>query len=207
MHERARCRGDRGLTVVEAAFVTPIFFALILGLFEFGLIFRDYLVTADAAVDATKVGATQGPDIDPGNGANADYAIIERLREDMSTVPVDWIERVVIFKAPSSSTADPVDQVPSTCKNGTGLANRCTVFNDVREAFRRVQVDDVGYFDCAMGAACWDPLSRNDGPTPGQIDYLGVYIQLDRELITGLYGDAFSFETAAILRLEPGSFT
>src|SRR3954471_4646405 len=40
---RERARSNRGIALVEAAFVTPVFFALVLGVAEIGLVMNNYL--------------------------------------------------------------------------------------------------------------------------------------------------------------------
>jgi Flp pilus assembly protein TadG len=47
---------ERGQAVVELALVLPLFLMLLLGIVQFGTVFRDYI----ALTDATRVGARQG---------------------------------------------------------------------------------------------------------------------------------------------------
>ena len=52
-----RGRNDDGATLVEFAFVAPIFFLIIFGILEFGLVYRDLLTTQDAVNDAARAAA------------------------------------------------------------------------------------------------------------------------------------------------------
>jgi hypothetical protein len=64
----------------------------------------------------------------------------------------------------------------------------------------------AAYFECPGGPACsWPPSSRDDGPDPADIDYVGVWVRVEREAFTGFFRSSFTFERAAVLRLEPGS--
>ena len=49
-------RSERGQAMVETAIVMPVLLLVLLGLIQFGLLFRDYL----ALVDAVRVGARAG---------------------------------------------------------------------------------------------------------------------------------------------------
>jgi Flp pilus assembly protein TadG len=54
-HMRGRWNRERGQAVVELALVLPLFLMLLLGIVQFGTVFRDYV----ALTDATRVGARQ----------------------------------------------------------------------------------------------------------------------------------------------------
>ena len=60
--------------MVEAAFVTPVFFALVLGVAEIGLVMNDYLAQASAVRAGARVASTSGNDI------YSDYDILQRRR-------------------------------------------------------------------------------------------------------------------------------
>jgi hypothetical protein len=202
----ARRRRERGAALIEVALVTPILFLAIFAIIEFGVVFRDQLTVQDAVSDAARMGAILGPDF-TATGTNADYEIINALRQGVSSLPVGWIDRIVIFKASGGGAGDPVDQVPTTCRNGTSMANRCNVYSPT-PAFAAVYNSDADYFNCAVNSsspACnWRPETRNDGPEPNQIEYVGVYVRIDRDALTGMFGSRFTIERAAIVRLEPG---
>jgi Flp pilus assembly protein TadG len=53
---RMNLRRERGQAVVELALVLPLMLLLLLGIVQFGTVFRDYI----ALTDATRVGARQG---------------------------------------------------------------------------------------------------------------------------------------------------
>jgi Flp pilus assembly protein TadG len=52
---RARSRGEGGQALVEFALVLPLLLLILLGIVQFGTVFRDYI----ALTDATRVGARQ----------------------------------------------------------------------------------------------------------------------------------------------------
>ena len=204
-----RCSGDEGVAIIEAALIMPVFLVLVFGIFEYGVVFRDYLTAADATAEAAKIGSIQGPYLTAGSGKNADYQMLALIRQDMATIPADWIERIVIFEATAPTSGSPVDQVPINCiigGYGGNVANKCNVYEPY-DAFLAVQNNNVGYFNCGGGAtrSCgYNPITRTNGPKWQDIDYLGVYMKVKRPMLTGVFGEEFETETASIVRLEPG---
>jgi Flp pilus assembly protein TadG len=201
---RLRRRDDRGLAVVEAAVIAPVLLTVLLLIFEYGLYFRDSLTTSDAVEDGARVGAIIGSDSDA-TVVNADYQILRTLRDATSGLDPNKIQRIVIFEATGSSADSPLDQIPTSCRNGTP-STRCTVYQDPGAAFAAVQSGDTVYFaSCPPPTgACWDPSTRDEGPDPRDIDYLGVYIRYSHPALTGMFGSR-TIEDAAVVRLEPGS--
>jgi hypothetical protein len=222
---RQRCRGSRGASLIEAAVMTPVFLLLVFGIIEFGVVYRDYLTIGDATTVGARIGSITGPglaDVRVSDGAggtvtveaNGDFAAMMAVREDLAAIPIDWIDRIVIFEGdkPSQQTT-PVNQVPAFCKNTASIpANGpgCNIY-EPREAFEHLEgtIDsaDLDYFKCVSSSdpACgWNPDTRANGPTTDDIDYFGIYIKIDRPYLTGIFGDDFTIEQAHILRLEPG---
>ncbi len=204
-----RLRGDEGTAIIEAAVFAPVFFLFVFGILEYGLVFRDTLTVNDVVGSAASVGAIQGNNrIGALGDQTADYSIVKTIREGTSTIPVGWLDKIIIYEAAGPNAGSPEDQIPPLCwLLPPGPGPNCNIY-DPEQAFIAVQTSDVGFFDCAAGGtnACgWDPDNRDDGPAFYDIDYLGVYIKLDRQYMTGFFGDQFTIENAAIARLEPGS--
>ncbi len=202
-----RRRRERGVALIEIAIVSPIVFALVFAIMEYGLTFRDQLTAQDAVGDAARLGAIVGPDV-TSSGSNADFEIIRTLRDGLGNVPTSWVTRIVVFQGSPGGAGAPERQITATCRNGTAVANVCNVF-PVNRAFAAVQDGDTDYFDCndnPTGPSCsWDPVDRDDGPLPTDIDYVGVYVRIDRPGLTGLFGSTRTVERASIVRLEPGA--
>lgn len=199
--------------MVEVALIGPIFLVLLFGVLEFGTLFRDVLSVKDAVGDAARYGSILGPETASDayvTDANADYWIVRRVREGTAALPVANINRIVVYKAGPSTLGNPVDQVTSTCRNGSGdgVDNVCNVYLTY-PAFQAVDANDKTYFDDSSGtspARHWRPTARNNGADcrcSSQIEYIGVYVRLQRAGLTGLFGSSFKVEEAQILRLEP----
>jgi hypothetical protein len=201
---RRRRDGESGAALLETLLVAPVFFMLVLGIMEFGLVYRDVLTTADAAANGARTGAVIGPRTTD-SGVSADFEIIRQVRNSLGSIPVEWIDRIVIYKASGPGAGSAADQVPNACKTGGSVNGVCNVY-DPANAFLAVDTGNNEFFaDCPTGRACpWRPASRRNGPTTSEIDYIGVWIRLDRPYVTGLFGDDFTVEQAYVVRLEPG---
>lgn len=201
---RRRGGADRGAALLETLLVAPVFFAVILGIFEFGVIYRDVITTSDAAASGARMGAVLGPR-PTDSGVSADYEIVRQVRNSLAGMPVEWIDRVVIFKAAGPGAGSAESQVPNQCKTGGSVSGVCNVY-DPANAFLAVETDDNDFFaNCPSGRACpWPPEDRSNGPTTGDIDYLGVWIRIERPYMSGMFGDVFTIEEAFVARLEAG---
>jgi hypothetical protein len=204
----ARLGGDDGAAMVETALTFPIIFGVMVAIFEFGLVFRDYLTVSDAVGDGARAGAIMGNKTDAGK--NGDYVVIQALRNGFGGIPVEWIDSIVIFEGSNLGVGSPLDQVPSGCKApGASSQAGCNVYHPYT-AFLQLQAGNTAYFSCpGTGPACgWSPSARSDGTGSNigapNLDYLGVYVRLDRAYVTGLLGQSFRLEVAAVQRLEPG---
>ncbi|MCC5951970.1 MAG: pilus assembly protein [Acidimicrobiia bacterium] len=205
---------DRGSAVIEAALVSPIVLILLLAVFDYGLLFRDYLTMGDAVGDATRAGAVQGNRpafIDDGSGnqvgVTADFVIASTMRQGLVGLPIESITGIVVFRAGGPALGSPLEQVPDVCKNGSSSVGAACNYYNARDAFEAVAAGDGSFFQCTggSGSACgWPPGTREDGPSVMDIDYLGVYLEIDRSFVTGIVGDEQNLEYAAIQRLEPG---
>lgn len=206
-----RARNERGAALIEAAVFGTILFGVLLGALEVGYLMRDYDIASDAVSDGSRVGALLGPDM-ADDGTSPDYQVLRALRDATGSMPVEWIERIVIFKGVAPSTGggqSPAAQVPATCKSGVAVAGSCNVYNDVRTAFIAVEDGEVDYFACPGSAvACsWDPSTRKNGPTVNAVEYVGVWMRVQRPHITKMFGSTVTIDQASVTRIEVGDLT
>ena len=109
--------------------------------------------------------------------ATADFATIKRLRQGLGTIPVEWIEKIVIFRAQDPTVGSAVDQLPQTCKDGVGTSGSgsntnpalnyvgaCNVY-DPELAFRAYEAKNTDYFSCAPATPA--ALSATGRASPG----------------------------------------
>ncbi|WP_436794040.1 TadE/TadG family type IV pilus assembly protein [Actinospongicola halichondriae] len=202
----ARHRSEAGATLVEMAIVAILFFVVVFAMTEYGLLFRDNLTATDAVADAARIGGVVGPAVSE-LGGNADFEIVKAVRDGLASMNDEDIDYVVVFRANGSSNPAE-DQLPLSCKNGNPVNGICNVY-PTASAFRAAQQGTASYFDCPpsnVGPSCaWDPATRSDGSDGRPIDNLGVYVRIDRDGYTGLFGNDWTITRAQTTRLEPGT--
>src|SRR5688572_19402987 len=110
-------RRTRGAAMTEAAIISPVFFALLFGVIEMGILFRDHLTITNASRDGARTAAASGSDVD------ADWRILQTINQSSAAAGRGDIQRIVIFKATSTS-----DKPSATCKAGTAVDGVCNVY-------------------------------------------------------------------------------
>jgi len=189
---RRRAKGDRGTALIEAAIITPVFMMFLFAIFEFGFSFRDYLSVASATRDGAREASVAG------NVADADYRVLRAIERGAAALPDGVIDRIVVFKA-----TGPDDVPTAACQSGTATTNVCNVY--VQEDFLR----DDSQFKCDATYnpepdpdRFWCPYSREVSVGSG-LDYVGVWMQITHDYITGLFGSSVTFDDVVVLKVEP----
>jgi len=181
---------------MEAAIVLPLFFTLVLGIIEGAFLMRDHLTIANITGDAGRAASTFGNDQD------ADFEILQEIQGAAAALDDDQIVRVVIFRASGPDTP-----VPALCRGGTGVStgsNPCNVYPTAA-----LHDDDPTHFRCTPSApfrsSNWCPTSRKVAiqGSGGPPDYLGVYVRLRHDSVSGIFGGDRILERTSIFRLEP----
>lgn len=199
MHLRhRRAHGDSGATLLESAIVTPVLLLFIFGIFEFGFAFRDYLAVANSTRDAAREASVAG------NVLDADYRMLRAIERGSAALPDGAIERIVVWEA-----SGPTDTVPGGCEGGTpddGTGGEyCNVYTSADLALPEA---NFGCQAVSKGDLInspdrfWCPGDREVSVGAG-LDYVGIYIRITHEYITGLFGDDVVFEDQMILKVEP----
>lgn len=187
-----RSRGDRGAALTEFVFLVPVLALIVAGVLEFGLAWRDSMTVSNALRSGARVGSNAGRD------RLADYTILKAIEAAMSEVQTARIERIVVYKASTSSSAP-----TTTCQAGTSVANVCNVYTSTDLA--RPASDFAGTTSCGATAPdrFWCPVSRQSQQALGA-DYLGVWMQVRYTWITHMFpGSGLTIHDRAIMRLEP----
>lgn len=196
-------RSERGAVMVEAAFVTPVFFLLVFGVLEFGLLFRNSLTTNNATHQGARAASVGGSDPD------TDYLILRSVEHGLKAMDLEQLEYVVVFRADG-----PDGTMPAVCAtasqtfdalNPTDPAcNRYTAIDFFKEIEDPLTGTDTGNFRCSPSAVdrFWCPSDR-ETTLLGGTDYLGVHVQTRHGFITGMFGAGTTLEETSIVRLEP----
>lgn len=182
-------RRDRGAALVEAAFVTPVLLFLVFGLFEIGMLFRNYLGVSAAVKDGARAASIAS------NSPQADWRVLQAIKRTAAPLPDGSINRIIVFDAAMPQNANG----PSAACLGSVPGSGCNSY---------VPADwetyDAEKFECnGLPDPDWCGADRDSAfsdPTPAKI---GVYIEVQHNYITGLFGDSLTLTEDAIFRIEP----
>jgi hypothetical protein len=226
----AKARSHRGVAIVEAAFVTPVFFALILGIFEGGLYMKDYLSMSNAVRAGARSASASGA-----NGQADLYTVID-IADEAAALAGDQIQYVVVYKA-TGPGAGPTDVGGPTagCKSGQPVTGVCNVYTTADFAKARAQVaeekaqilaDEAGiartldtnkiWFGClttgphanASPDRYWCPGTRKDARSDNSRagpDYVGIWMKVNHSWVTKLFGSATTMTDQSVIQIEPRS--
>lgn len=194
-----RLAGDDGSIIAEFAFILPFLVTVALGIFEFGIAYRNRNTIHSSVRAGARVGAQLGKD------GQADRQNLMALWAAISKFRNSTVDRVVIWRV-----NDPNGTIPSSCRNltpspsGTGINNLCNVYsgNQVRNASIAVTSFTNS---CSSGwDHWWCPSSRSDTLTGAGPDWLGVYIVVNYTPVTKvLPWSPLVMTDQTVVRIEP----
>ncbi|MCP3855833.1 MAG: pilus assembly protein [Actinomycetia bacterium] len=168
----------------------PIFLAFVFAVLELGLVFQ----TVQTVANMTRVGARTAAIA--GDEADADFRILAATEKASSAIAASDIHRIVVFSA-----SGPESTIPDACKTSTDpstlAANECNVY--LPSHFGNPSSD----FGCSVGDldAAWCPTGRD--VTAGGRAFIGIWVEAEREYVTGFFGDSITMSDSVILRIEP----
>jgi hypothetical protein len=175
--------------VVEAAFVTPVFFALVLGVAEIGLIMNDYLAQTSAVRAGARVASTSGTDV------YSDYDILRAVGRDGAALADERIKQIVIYKPATFGEAP-----SATCQAGTPVEDVCNVY--VVADLKRPE-SDFGCITTKNLDRYWCPTERKDSLSGTGTDYVGVWMKIDHPWLTKMFGNTKTLTDSSVIRIEP----
>lgn len=206
------------MAILEAAFVTPVFFLLIFAILEVGLAMNDYLALSSTVRAGSRSASASA------NDTKADLYTVLGIARESTAIDERSIVRVVVYK-PSTFGEEPT----TNCKNGipsSATVSPCNVYTpqdfdrareqveeetDALEENRPVDTSKI-FFGCGPSAPDrhWCPTDRNvrlsnpaiagyQGP-----DYVGVWMRIEHPSVSRIFPD-LTFEDHSVIRLEPRS--
>ncbi len=160
------------------ALVAPLLFAVIFGIVEFGMAFKDSLSVGHGAREAARAGATFGTDL------HANYLVLREIEGVMDPVRIADGLRVRIYK-PGSSVGDTY-----TFSDGYALGCNWNPCPDPDNTF--------------YAAPNWSTSSR-DVSAPFT-DRIGVRVIFTHRWVTGLFATTSDFTKDVDFQIEPQTF-
>lgn len=179
--------------MVEFAFMSTILVSLVVGVLEIGSAWSDY----QSLNQASRAGARVASQL--GTTGEADSEALLAIEAAIGPLG-DNLSRVVVYEA------DVNGDMPASCLTApagyTGSAN-CNVY----DANSISNLATAGWWgsgtSCGTADANWCSASeRNDDLTSSS--FVGVMVEVDRPLLTGLFGTGTQRMTeATVMRIEP----
>jgi len=201
---RLRCTDDAGSVVAEFALIAPFLVTLVLGVFEFGMLFRQQIEFSGVVQSASRSGSHVG------KARSADQTTLTNLSAQISGLDArTTVTRVVIYSATVANGS-----VPSTCTaapsaNSTtavGVAGVCNIYSG--QQMREAASSGLYSANCSTSADTtsldrnWCPLTRKDSLFASP-DQFGVQVEADYAYITKLFGIApKKLKEHAVFRIE-----
>jgi hypothetical protein len=196
-----RAERERGAAAVEAALVTPLLFALLLGILEMSFLLRDHVAVSSAVRVGARV-ASAAADAGPGiceSGLTAPpctpqkspafaQAAADAIQRAGSAMPHDAINYLLVYKANSHGMpgAEAVTTMPASCAAVTNCVR--FVWRPALNAFRY----DSGAWDSKTVNACVN-----------ESDTLGVYMNANHDFLSGMFGASITTSDRAVMKFEP----
>lgn len=187
--KRWRRRGEKGVALVEFAIIGPLFFVLVFGMLEFGLVFRDYLTVANTTRSGARTASAAG------KISSADYLILQAVRSASGALPASTIQKIVVFRSNANGDMNATCQTSSV--TNTSLVLGCNTYNPA----------DMNLSQAALASSgksnFWGPTTRVDSQSGAGSDYIGVWIKVNHNLVTKLFGSTFTLTDKTVMRIEP----
>ena len=188
-----RPRDERGAVLVEFALIASILVTLMLGVFEIGMAWSDHQVVTQASRSGARVGSQLG------TAAEADAEVLRAVQAGLGTMGTD-IGRIIVYEADANG------DMPAACRTASagysGAAN-CNVYNATSVANLGITSWWGSGTTCGSADNNWCSANeRVDNQTTAT--YLGVYVEIQRQYLTGLFGGGFHTMTeTTVMRIEP----
>ena len=205
---RFGARSERGAVVVEAALVTPLLLALVLGIIEMALLMKDDVALTSAVRNGARIASANagagpggvneaGDCISPCSPANTPMfaqMAANAIQQAGSALPKDSITELWIYKANNKGYPGTDGSTAMAC--GTNCVRYKWVPS--KDQFRYLS----GAWTSSQVNAC-----ANNSP-----DSVGVYMSASHSFLTGFFGQkadiddyaVFTFEPLPTLRCAPG---
>lgn len=186
---------DRGIALVEFALVLPFLSLMILGIFEYGNLWRQSGSIERAVQQGARTVTSQA------DARFADYEALRSIDTITRGLPGITVERVIIYRADAADGA-----VPSACLGGS-QAGLCNTYTG-----SQVQLTSPSGFPatgtvnptCAAGSLDigWCPTTRPR--EDNNMISIGVHLTVSYEPVTNLIsGPGMTIERQAVYQIEP----
>jgi Flp pilus assembly pilin Flp len=189
---RFRRRDERGAVLVEAAFVFPVIFLVVVAVMEYGLLFAGQSTSESATRSGARYGSANFAVA--GSKSVAASEIASRVAKDLGAL-TGFDKPIKLFVYKADANGDPA--------GGYNGANQCNA-----DCYRYTWNGATSGWDFVSGSPGWNNpqacIVDNSNP-PNQLtpDTLGVYVELTHNYITRMLGTVQTLKEHTASRLEP----
>ena len=178
---------QRGVTLLETAFIIPMLLMLAVGLAEVGFLIIDNMAVANAAREGARVGAAAGPYEDSTGVINGDTLILRSVEQALCHIENGKATRVLIYLADSNGGFADLGKVNTYDAPSSGVLN-CS---------------SSGFTLFSCFTCPWDPTTRDN--VPPNLDDLGVLVEFEHNPILGFFpfNGTLELSDRAVMRIEP----
>ncbi len=174
-----RSARERGAAALEFALISPLFFLVVFGGIEIGLMFRSHLAIQDMSRSAARVASIQRDNPD------ADREILQRVVNGAATLNGE-VTKVIIFHAPTLDAT-----LPPSCIVADAPVSQASLCNAY----------GADYADVADGTSSVG--TGLTGAQRTQWQNLGIYIEYDYQYVTGFFDSiTLSASTVEVVELD-----
>ncbi len=177
---RRRADSERGAVLVEAAFVLPVMITIMLGIFEFSLVFKDLQTTYSATRSGARIASAEA------RNTNYQTSTVNAVSTSLAAIPKSNWRELWIYKADSAGMP------PSG--NFTTCSGKCVRY--LWDNSSGTWVKQTGSDWPATGAN--SQYACASGP-----DSLGVYVKVNHPMISGMFGTTKTLTDKTVIKLEP----
>jgi hypothetical protein len=185
-----RRRTEGGSAAIETAIVLGLLITLVIGAFEYGMAFRNWLTISSASREGARVGSAAGDLVSPiPNAGGADCMILEAVSAALQNVPSEEVAEVWIYKSDASGRVAPA------------FVNR---YRPKQDSDAPVNLTCNAAW-ARFGGNNWPEASRNNDGNGADRDWLGVAVIVDDRWETGLlwFRGSVRWRDDTVMRLEP----
>lgn len=196
---------QRGAVAVEAALVTPLLMALLLGILEFSFVMRDYVSVTSASRSGARLASASagagkqvcdagetGTECSNANSPELAKLGANAIQTQGSALNKDQINYVLFYKANTDGYPGALSDWGTNPLSDCKSAGSCVAYTWVDGA-------DKFKYNASYGA--WNSTTIN--ACVAKSDSVGVYLNSTHPYLTGFFGSTITISDRTVMRFEP----
>ena len=187
-----RARDIAGAALVELAFVSLMLMTLTAGAYDYGMAYREALMTNEAARTAARTGSALA------KSPLADWYALSGAAATLTNAgKINDVQKVIIYRADATD-----GNVPAACTTATSSTLKCNVISGTQfRAMTQSSFDTTTGCFTAATIKNWCPSSRINVQLTSE--YYGVWIQMNYTHLFKFLKTTTTMTRDAVMRLEP----